>query len=510
MDEHKYNSTWRGWKIISGIVTAAMLISQGMTGFRVWNLKMLPAKYAAASIAAVLLIDAILIYGMFPRTENGEKRGALWGRAAAYVLSLVLIVGSLVGWHAAAKLDETFDAITREPSVSAHVGVYVRRENSAEEMEDLTGAVFAMTDSYDMENGQAALAEIQEHLAAEVSVKKYDTVFAMVEDLYTGDVDAMILNVAYTDLFEEIERYRDFSEKTKLIYQYEVKNTAESPAEEATQIPTEQTEPVAAQPHDPFIVYLSGSDTRESVLKTSRSDVNILAVVHPEKKQILLVNTPRDYFIPNPACGGGLDKLTHCGLYGVGCSVQALSELYHYPIDYYAQINFTGFETLIDAIGGVHIHSDVDDGVYLKKGDNLMDGEQALKFARDRFKYSDGDHARGRHQMQVIQSVVDQMSNGAIVTNYSDIMDSLQGMFVTSMPSQMIAGLIKEQLDTMDKWNVLTYAVAGRGGSEIPSSMPGLYAYVMYPDQDMVDHASELIGRALNGETLTQEELRTR
>lgn len=498
---------WQGWKYISCAITALLLIAEGLAFFKVWDLKMLPMKYFLPLLAVTLIINIPIIIMMFPRAERVEKFSGKWGRIIAYILSLVLIIGSLFGGRVVAKFDETFDVITQKPAVSAHVGVYVLANDSANALEDTSKYTFAMTDSYDADNGKAALSDIQDHLGSDVSVQKFDTVFAMVDALYAGDVQAMILNVAYTDIFDDVEHYRDFSEKTKMIYQYEVVTAVEAPTQEPTEMTTEPTMPPKVEKRPPFIVYLSGSDTRSKVLATSRSDVNILAVVSPENKQILLVNTPRDYFIPNPAGGGALDKLTHCGIYGIDCSVEALSDLYNYPVDYNAQINFTGFETLIDAIGGVNIVSDVDDGVYLRKGDNHMDGKQALLFARDRFKYSDGDHARGRHQMQVIKAVVEQMSTGAIVANYSEILDSLQGMFVTNMPSDLIAGLIKDQLSTMTKWTVLTYAVAGAGGSEIPYSMPGLYAYVMYPDQGMVDYASELIGRVLDGEALTQEDI---
>lgn len=67
---------------------------------------------------------------------------------------------------------------------------------------------------------------------------------------------------------------------------------------------------------EPFVVYCSGIDARvDDISAKSRSDVNILAVVNPTTKQILLVNTPRDYYLPL-ARNGELDKLTHAGLYG--------------------------------------------------------------------------------------------------------------------------------------------------------------------------------------------------
>ena len=77
-----------------------------------------------------------------------------------------------------------------------------------------------------------------------------------------------------------------------------------------------------------FAVYLSGSDTRGSSLTKSRSDVNIIAVVDPVNNQLLLVNTPRDYYVSNPAGRGAKDKLAHCGLYGTDNSRQALAALY--------------------------------------------------------------------------------------------------------------------------------------------------------------------------------------
>lgn len=51
---------------------------------------------------------------------------------------------------------------------------------------------------------------------------------------------------------------------------------------------------------EPFTVYISGIDVYGDVSETSRSDVNIIAVVNPQTHQILLVTTPRDYYVPIP------------------------------------------------------------------------------------------------------------------------------------------------------------------------------------------------------------------
>jgi len=66
---------------------------------------------------------------------------------------------------------------------------------------------------------------------------------------------------------------------------------------------------------EPFVVYLSGVDTRGELTEKARSDVNIIAAVNPETKQVVLINTPRDYYV-DLAGTNSKDKLTPAGPYG--------------------------------------------------------------------------------------------------------------------------------------------------------------------------------------------------
>lgn len=109
--------------------------------------------------------------------------------------------------------------------------------------------------------------------------------------------------------------------------------------------------------------------------------------------------------------------------------------------------------------------------------------------------------------MKVIKAVINQISAGNIITNYSEIMDSLQGMFMTNISSEKISSLVKLQLSEMINWDVKSYAVTGRGGSERTYSIPGANAYVMHPNYETVDLAIELIDKVMAGEVLTDEDL---
>ena len=262
---------------------------------------------------------------------------------------------------------------------------------------------------------------------------------------------------------------------------------------------------------DAFGIYLSGSDTRNGKLTKSRSDVNLIMILNPTGKQALLVNTPRDYYVSNPAGKGAKDKLAHCGLYGTDNSREALMQLYDIPITYAAQINFKGFETLIDALGGVTIHSDfafttTAGGYYIKAGDNHLNGAKALAFARERSKLAGGDITRGKNQMKLITALIKQVSPANLMANYREILDSLEGMFITDMPLSTITKLVTTQLTDLNDWEIFTYSVTGTGGTDYNYSL-GTNAYVMYPDANSVSHASALMQRMLEGNALSADDV---
>ena len=509
------------WNIISLIIWIAVVVSEIIAGVNIIQLDMLPTIYLALIIVSLVLIALLLGLLMYQRQGKYQKEARMHIRQIiAYILCLVMIAGCGFVSHAASKINATIDKITTTPNISAIVNVYVLNEDSAQTITDAKGYTFAVTDYYDWENTQLAIADVEAQLDCRINTVNYPNVFAMIDGLYSGEANALFLNSAYVDILDELDAYADFADKARILYEHTITEptppdeSVTSPSDNNTDSTVQETSPVQSNDEvAPFVIYLSGSDTRNKLLVTSRNDVNILAVVNPQTKQILLINTPRDYYVPNPAGNGIEDKLTHCGIYGVNCSIEALEALYSTDISYYARINFTGFETLIDAIGGVTVYSDVAfttfHGKYdIQAGENYLNGSQALGFARERYSLAGGDNARGKNQMKIITAVVKKMSSAStLVANYAGILDSLQGMFVTDVPQDLISDLVKMQLSDMSDWDVLSYAATGKGGKSTTYSMPNFTAYVMYPNQKSVDLATQLIDRVLAGEILTSEDL---
>ena len=176
------------------------------------------------------------------------------------------------------------------------------------------------------------------------------------------------------------------------------------------------------------------------------------------------------------------------------------------------QINFTGFQTLIDAVGGVTVESEIaftthEDGIFIQQGVNKLNGEEALSFVRERYAFASGDNQRGLNQMKVLSAVIEKLSAGRIITHYNSILSSLQGMFLTSVSGDEISSLVKMQLDDGAEWNIKSFAVTGNTGNDITYSIPRVPVSVMYQNETLIKHAADLVDRVIDGETLMDEDV---
>ena len=261
---------------------------------------------------------------------------------------------------------------------------------------------------------------------------------------------------------------------------------------------------------EPFVIYLSGVDTRGELTENARSDVNILAAVNPVTKRVALVNTPRDYYV-DLAGTSSKDKLTHAGLYGVETSMETLGNLYGVNVDQYIRINFAGFISIIDALGGVDVYSDQaftsvgSPGYYdpttFVEGWNHLDGKSALAFARERHAFASGDIQRGINQMKVIDAMLNKIKSPALLMGFSKIMDAASDCFVSSFSQDQISALVRMQLSDFAEWDIESYTVTGTSSSSTKCySAKGQKLYVMKPDDSSVSKAREMLASVLGGE----------
>ncbi|MDD2505468.1 MAG: LCP family protein, partial [Bacilli bacterium] len=249
----------------------------------------------------------------------------------------------------------------------------------------------------------------------------------------------------------------------------------------------------------PFVLYLSGSDLKGSINKVSRSDVNLLAVVNPLKGKVILINTPRDYYI-TLASKNALDKLTHAGNFGIEESALTLGLLYDVEVNYYARVNFTSFVKIIDAIGGIEVNSDYAfryDGYSFKKGNNKLTGDAALAFSRGRKMLPEGDISRGHNQQAVIAGIINKVTNPSLLSKYNTILKSLESGLMTNVDKDAVSKLVNLQLKKNINWKIDNYSAKGTEAN-LPVYSLGSNASVLKPDLDSITEIKLKIFELMN------------
>ena len=247
----------------------------------------------------------------------------------------------------------------------------------------------------------------------------------------------------------------------------------------------------------PFTIYLSGIDNRDHTLPfAARSDVNLILAVNPAKHKILLLNTPRDFYVPL-AMNGKLDKLTHAGLYGVNESIHTLENFYNIKFNYYARINFDATSIIIDQLGGVDIHIPYVVNTYhghrhYEPGNYHLNGDEALDFARERvsISWAGGDRERGRNQEKILTALIQKLqADKTNLARLDQIFNSIAKNIQTNFTPDDLKYLVQKQLTNFSNWQIESIDVDGKADITSTYTYPEPKHFVWHPYQDTVDRA---------------------
>jgi LCP family protein required for cell wall assembly len=161
---------------------------------------------------------------------------------------------------------------------------------------------------------------------------------------------------------------------------------------------------------DAYYVLIVGSDARSSV-DGARGDVMMLARVDEANSRVHLISIPRDTIIATD--GGGEMKINASFAYGGAAgAVDCVSEFAGVPISHYVEVDFDGAIEVIDELGGVWVsvpEAFTSGDQVFAKGRQLLTGERALLYARQRYAFSGGDFTRAQSQRQIVESVAEQI-----------------------------------------------------------------------------------------------------
>lgn len=484
----KTNKTKKTLKVIGYVICAILLVAIIVTAVVVNKLNVLPLP-----LLVILILIGLVVTGIFTLCQRWVIPGI--------ITKVLSIATTIVLALACVYMNVTYDALAKMTGVSTQISnihVYVLVDDPAQSLEATKDYQFGILRALDRENTDKVVTGINRDLNKDISISEYDNVLTLVDALYNGETKAIILNSAYISFITGTEGYEDFESRIRLVSSQEIVEEVKPKDKDKDKVEEYEGDEVIA-------VYISGNDCEGVPEVNGNSDVNIILVANLKTRQILLVSTPRDFYVPLSISNGQKDKLTHAGVYGIDVSVETLEMLYEVDINDYVKVNFTGFIEIVDALGGVNVYSEYDfytENIHYNVGYNQLNGYEALMFARNRGAFSDGDRQRGKNQMAVIEAIIKEMATSDMLKNYGDVLEAISGSMITSMSYEEISNLVKFQLNNMQSWEVLKYSVNGYDSANTTYSLGGT-AYVMEPDYDTVEQAKEYIKQMYEGKKIT-------
>ncbi len=441
-----------------------MLATYVIAVIAIVNMHIVPVKYLVPAVILSAMVVIVVGIGLWKR-EISKVAGIIFA-----IVALLVVACSIYAISVSHSTASFFAAIQQTEYTTEEYSVIAMKDRHIDLLQAKQAAQLA-NDPYGSE-----VSSVLKTVTSAAQTPYGDLTSVMV-GIEGNESDIAVLNAGYMQLLKD--NYADFDSKIEVLTTLHVRVQ-------------HQTKASNVSATKPFVVYISGIDTYGDIASVSRSDVNMLAVVNPVTRKVLLVNTPRDYYVQLHGTTGSRDKLTHAGIYGIDMSRHTLEDLYGVKIDYYLRVNFTSLENIVNTLGGVDVYSDTAFKSYVV-GYNHLNGAQALEFSRERYSFSEGDRQRGKDQQRVIEAIVAKMSSAQNIVRYQAILGSLQGALQTNMSSSHIEQLANKQLDDMKKWQSESISVDGAGASAPTYSMGAQQLYVMIPNQQTVDAAKAKI-----------------
>ena len=485
------NKVLRGIGIVLSIL---LVVASFYLLYQLIKINVLPTKLLFLITIIFVLLDTIFALLLCYYTR------AIVSKIICVVITLVLIFGSCLGGY---YISKTGSLLTNITNVTKHakntVSVVVKQSSDIKNKSQLNGLSVGTLRTIGTQGSSKALKELSKD-GIVMNQSEYDSLSAMLEAFYNGEVDSIIINESSRSQILDMESYADFDNNTRVVYQtsYKVENTDKANA-------------VSDITSKPFNVLISGSDTRGGFDENGRSDVIMVATINPKTSTILLTSVPRDFYVTT-ACDaadgcmqGALDKITHTGIHGTNTTKRTVEQLLGIEINYTFKVGFDTVTDLVDALGGVDVYVEPGYAVStstfsVHEGTNHLDGEHALAYARERYSYTEGDRQRTKNQQQVLMGIVNEATKPSVITKYASIMDSMANTFSTTMSNEEISDLIKYQINNNPKWKMEQYMVDGTGDTLMCAEL-GDAASVMVPDQSTVKMAKDKINAVLAGKS---------
>ena len=457
-------------KILKNIPTLIVLTVMIAVCFVVIDLNVLPTKYLSLFLGAeiVFFIISALIY-------NLKKTVFL---VIGIILMLISCTGNVFAFY---YLNKTNDYINKNFSLPSY---------------EIRTEYYLLTSSINEKNNIEYLDSNQE-----IDYYKYSRSTSLAKKAL-GDYQYVPVEKGFECLNQLKSNYRYLLIST-LDYDFVI-STNDSLSEEDYTIMKkfEVVEKVEIKPQVPntYNVFISGMD-----FSRSRRDYNLIATVNTDTHEVVLTSLARDLYLYVPAFETK-DTLTNLGSADPNNTIEALEKLLDIKIDYSVNLYTESLVKIVDSIGGVEFctdfpfytthdtklgsYDDYGEKVYVAKGCHTYDGLDTLAIARERIKLVGKGVTREDNCRQILVNIMKKLAKQTTLTNYSQTLDSFNGLYSTNINKAMITNLIKEVINDPN-FNIIEQNLTGEDG--MSEGRYGGEVWTNTPTEERIKEVSDTI-----------------
>ena len=391
-------------------------------------------------VAAIAIIDLVLLYKLLFSKKKKKK-------SFRFIFSIILIIFSSLFIYLGTHLNTIYSYFNRfDKKVIYSMSLVTLKKKKIGRVEDLEDNTKALSDEiinkYKLDKNNEII--------------NYDSNLEMINDLYNKKIDYVILPTNYSDIYGTTEEVEDIIKELVTVDTSQKEVTKEEVKLSGSSKDVTES----------FTLLLIGIDSTVDGLEKATDSFNgdslILITFNPKTFTATMLSIPRDSYVPITCMNNVDNKITHSsGHGGTKCVKSTIEKFLDIKVDYYVKINFTGVVELVEALNGVEIdvpynlceqNSKREFGnniVYIKKGLQTLNGEQALAYARNRKSNSQycskewtqgerSDFIRAAHQQEVIQAILDKIKKLSSINELEDILKVISKNIDTNMDNSKI------------------------------------------------------------------------
>ena len=217
---------------------------------------------------------------------------------------------------------------------------------------------------------------------------------------------------------------------------------------------------------EPFTILLLGVDSEYDGLANNAAfngDSIMLISFNPKTLSATVFSIPRDTYVPIACNNNKKHKINSAAAYGTKCMIDTIQNLTDITIDYFVKINFKGVVNLVDALDGIDAFIDEPDfkkngnidckgmvceqnssrqfgehTVYIKPGNQHLNGEQALAYARNRHQWALSDFKRVEHQQAIVTAIANKAKTIRNINTFYKVLNAVSNNMDTNMETNQM------------------------------------------------------------------------